>query len=66
MKILKMLGFGEEKITRVSTRRYEERDNNFYNLNDFLQALLVTPESRQVTLAEASKIVEETGKCKRC
>ena len=29
VKILKTLGFGEEKITRVLTRRYEEHDNNF-------------------------------------
>ena len=66
VKILKRLGFGEEKITGVSTRRYEEHDNNFYNFTDFLQALLDAPESRHVPLAEVSKIVEETGNCKRC
>ena len=40
VRILKTLGFGEAKIRRVLTQRYEEHDNNFYNLNDFLQALL--------------------------
>ena len=65
VKPQKTLGFGKEKIRCVSTRRYEEHDNSFYNFNDFLQGLLDDPESRQVTLAEASKIVKETGKCKR-
>ena len=66
VRILKTLGFGEAKIRHVLTQRYEEHDNNFYNVNDFLQALLDVPEDRQMTLAEARKIVEEEGKCKRC
>ena len=66
MRILKTLGFGEAKITRVLTQRYEEHDNNFYNFNDFLQALLDVPEDRQMNLAGARKIVEEEGKCKSC
>ena len=66
VRILKTLGFGEAKIRRVLTQRYEEHDNDFYNFNDFLQALLDVPEDRQMTLAEARKIVEEEGKCKRC
>ena len=66
VRILKTLGFGEAKIRRVLTQRYEEHDNNFYNFEDFLQALLDAPEDRQMTLAEARKIVEEEGKCKRC
>ena len=65
VKILKTLGFGEAKIKCVLTQRYEEHDNNFYNFNDFLQALLDAPEDQQMTLAEARKIVEE-GKCKSC
>ena len=35
MRILKTLGFGEAKIRRVLTQRYEEHDNNFYNFEDF-------------------------------
>ena len=66
VKILKTLGFGEAKIRRVLTQRYEEHDNDFYNFNDFLQALLDVPEDRQMTVAEARKIVEEEVKCKRC
>ena len=66
VRILKTLGFGEAKIRRVLTQRYEEHDINFYNFNDFLQALLDVPEDRQMTLAEARKIVEEEGKCKSC
>ena len=62
VRILKTLGFGEAKIRRVLTQRYEEHDNNFYNFNDFLQALLAAPEDRQMTLVEARKIVEEEGK----
>ena len=64
VRILKTLGFGEAKIRRVLTQRYEEHDNNFYNCNDFLQALLDVPEDRQMNLAEARKIVEEEGKRK--
>ena len=59
VRILKTLGFGEAKIRRVLTQIYEELDNNFYNFNDFLQALLDVPEDRQMTVAEARKIVEE-------
>ena len=66
VRILKTLGFGEAKIRRVLTQRYEEHDINFYNFNDFLQALLDVPEDRQMTLAEERKIVEEEGKCKSC
>ena len=66
VRILKTLGFGEAKIRRILTQRYEEHDNNFYNFEDFLQALLDAPEDQQMTLAEARKIVEEEGKCKRC
>ena len=66
VRILKTLGFGEAKIRCVVTQRYEEHDNNFYNFNNFLQALLYVPEDRQMTLAEARKIVEEEGKCKSC
>ena len=44
VRILKTLGFGEAKIRRVLTQRYEEHDNDFYNFNDFLQALLDVPE----------------------
>ena len=66
VKILKTLGFGEAKIRRVLTQRYEEQDNNFYYFYDFLQVLLDAPEDRQMTLAEARKIEEEEGKCKRC
>ena len=61
VRILKKLGFGEAKIRRVLTQRYEEHDNNFYNFNHFLQVLLDIPEDRQMTLAEARKIVEEEG-----
>ena len=66
VRILKTLGFGQAKIRRILTQRYEEHDNNFYNFEDFLQALLDASEDRQMTLAEARKIVEEEGKCKRC
>ena len=66
VRIPKTLGFGEAKIRRVLTQRYEKHDNNFYNFNDFLQALLDVLEDRQMTLAEARKIVEEEGKCKSC
>ena len=64
MRILKSIGFGEEKIRHVLTQRHEDHNNNFYSFSSFLQALLDAPEPRQVTLAEARKIVE--GKCKRC
>ena len=66
VRILKTLGFGEAKIRHVLTHRYEEHDNNFYNFEDFLLVLLDTPEDRQITLAEARKIVEEEGEYKRC
>ena len=66
VRILKTLGFVEVKIRRVLTQRYEEHNNNFYSFNDFFQALLDAPEDRQMTLAEARKIVEEEGKCKSC
>ena len=66
VRILKTLGFWEAKIRHVLTQRYEEHDNNFYNFNDFLLALLDAPKGRQMTLAKARKIVEEEGKCKNC
>ena len=66
VRFLKTLGFGEAKIRRVLTQRCEEHDSNFYNFNDFFQALLDVPQDRQMTLAEARKIVEEEGKCKSC
>ena len=66
VRILKTLGLGEAKIRRALTQRYEEHDNDFYNFEDFLLALLDAPEDGQMTLAVARKIVEEEGKCKRC
>ena len=52
VRILKTLGFGEVKIRRILTQRYEEHDNNFYNFKDFLQALLDVPEDRQMRKQE--------------
>ena len=55
VRILKTLGFGEAKIRRVLTQRYEEHDNNFCNFEDFLQTLLDTPEDRQMTNGRSKK-----------
>ena len=55
VRIMKTQGFGEAKIRRVFTQRYKEHDNNFYDFNDFLQALLDVLENQQITPAEAKK-----------
>ena len=68
VEMVKLLGFQDQKITRVLTKRFTEHDENFKIFYDFMLKLMEEPDvifQAKLTMKRAKEILDEV-KCMKC
>ena len=68
LEMAKLLGFQDQQIARVLTKRFKEHKNNFATFYDFMQKVMEEPEvdvESKLAMKRAKAILDEV-KCTRC